>query len=430
MPPRRRDRRKPATSTDPVQSDRPDQADGSKPHLGFTPSRVVFLFVLFLSSISLLIIYLPSGTSPVPPATVLSVYERGLVTPDISYKDILAENERVSENRSHRHFVNPVLAYVTPWNSKGYDMAKVFNSKFTHISPVWYQLKSEGNKLILQGQHDVDLGWISELRKGGNLLVVPRILLEAIPAEVLVKKKQLSKAIDLIIRECQEMGFDGIVLESWLSWAAYGVLNDPELRMMALNFIKQLGETMHSVNSGPNPSQHLQLILVISPVRSEKLSGYDFGPEDLKQLADSVDGFSLMTYDFSSPQKPGPNAPLEWIKYSLGVLLGDKGAEHAHMIFLGINFYGNDFVIAEGFGGGPIIGREFISLLEKHKPALLWEKRSSEHYFSYMHDNVKHAVFFPTLMSISARLDEARAWGTGLSIWEIGQGLDYFFDLL
>ncbi|KAJ4768557.1 Chitinase domain-containing protein 1 [Rhynchospora pubera] len=193
MPPRRRDRRKPATSTDPVQSDRPDQADGSKPHLGFTPSRVVFLFVLFLSSISLLIIYLPSGTSPVPPATVLSVYERGLVTPDISYKDILAENERVSENRSHRHFVNPVLAYVTPWNSKGYDMAKVFNSKFTHISPVWYQLKSEGNKLILQGQHDVDLGWISELRKGGNLLVVPRILLEAIPAEVLVKKKQLRR---------------------------------------------------------------------------------------------------------------------------------------------------------------------------------------------------------------------------------------------
>jgi len=26
-------------------------------------------------------------------------------------------------------------------NSKGYDMAKIFNSKFTHLSPVWYDLK-------------------------------------------------------------------------------------------------------------------------------------------------------------------------------------------------------------------------------------------------------------------------------------------------
>lgn len=118
--------------------------------------------------------------------------------------------------------------------------------------------------------------------------------------------------------------------------------------LQALNFIKQLGEAMHSVNSGPNPSQHLQLILVISPVQSDKLSSYDFGPEDMKLLTDSVDGFSLMTYDFSGPQKPGPNAPLEWIKYCLGVLLGDEGTGHAHMIFLGINFYGNDFVIAEG----------------------------------------------------------------------------------
>lgn len=31
---------------------------------------------------------------------------------------------------------------------------------------------SEGKKLILQGQHDVDFGWISELRKGGNSLVI------------------------------------------------------------------------------------------------------------------------------------------------------------------------------------------------------------------------------------------------------------------
>lgn len=88
-------------------------------------------------------------------------------------------------------------------------------------------------------------------------------------------------------------------------------------------------------------------------------------------------------------------------------------------------------LLISGLGGGPIVGREYLSLLEQHNPQLQWEKNSAEHFFLYIDDqNVKHVVFYPSPMSIAERLQEALSWGAGISIWEIGQGLEYFFDIL
>ncbi|ESR58112.1 hypothetical protein CICLE_v10020231mg [Citrus x clementina] len=396
--------------------------------------KLITIFVIFfivIPTVSVLLYCTKYSTRANRSAT--HMHQRGLVKTDVNYQEILTENSKVSENASHRYYTYPVLAYITPWNSKGYELAKMFNSKFTHLSPVWYDLKSQGTSLILEGRHNADAGWLLELRKG-DALVLPRVVLEAFPKELLRKKKLRDKAIDLILTECKEMEYDGIVLESWSTWTAYGILHDPELRNMALEFIKQLGNALHSVNSVRNRKQHLQLVYVIGPPHSEKFQPHDFGPVDLQSLSDAVDGFSLMTYDFSGPHNPGPNAPLKWISFTLQLLLGSPGIgtrSLARKIFLGINFYGNDFVLSEASGGGAITGREYLNLLQKHKPALQWEKNSGEHFFFFSDENqVKHAVFYPSLISISMRLEEAKLWGTGIAIWEIGQGLDYFFDLL
>lgn len=117
-----------------------------------------------------------------------------------------------------------------------------------------------------------------------------------------------------------------------------------------MQFIIQLGEALHSV-SGRNIEQKLQLIYVIGPPSSTKLQDNDFGPKDLEILGEVVDGFSLMTYDFSSPLNPGPNAPLKWIQFTLSVLLGSpdqRSNSLTNKILLGLNFYGNDFSLSRG----------------------------------------------------------------------------------
>lgn len=81
-------------------------------------------------------------------------------------------------------------------------------------------------------------------------------------------------------------------------------------------------------------------------------------------------------------------------------------------------------------GGGPITGQQYISLLDIFKPKIVWDDECGEHQLLYGDGKEKHVVFYPTLKSIAARIDEAKHYGTGLSIWEIGQGLEYFFDLL
>lgn len=42
----------------------------------------------------------------------------------------------------------------------------------------------------------------------------------------------------------------------------------------------------------------------------------------------------------------------------------------------------------------------------------------------------RRRLYFPTPASLAARVALAREWGVGLSIWELGQGMEAFFDLL
>ncbi|VDM25541.1 unnamed protein product [Toxocara canis] len=100
---------------------------------------------------------------------------------EVTVSSILVEHAQL--DIGEKKFNRPTLGYVTPWNSHGYNIAKWAAKKFTHISPVWFQLKPaniDGQKTCsIGGTHDIDQRWMADVRSNNSdVSFVPRFLME------------------------------------------------------------------------------------------------------------------------------------------------------------------------------------------------------------------------------------------------------------
>ncbi|KAL0029218.1 hypothetical protein WJX79_003866 [Trebouxia sp. C0005] len=351
---------------------------------------------------------------------------------NLSAEQVLQSHHECPANFRTQTSSAPVLAYVTPWNNKGYEIAERLSAKFTHIAPVWLQLHWEAAAatFTVAGQHDIDAGWMEKVMRPQSLgstavRMVPRILFELDQAGLLQLLSRPLDVADLLVNFCNKYGFDGLVVETWSQWAASGLLQHASFRQQAVQVLRLLAQALHR----PTDRSRMELILAVPPFEAAH-QGPVLAMPDFEELRAFVDFFSLMTYDASSPSKPGPNAPWKWVKSNAHAVAStaiNRQSPRPEQVLLGLNFYGNDYT--QPHGGGPIIGHEYLSLLKTHDPVIRWDQKTKEHVFNYVAGDEAHEVYYPTKASVQKRLELAHKYGLGISIWEIGQGLDHFYDL-
>eukprot|EP00903_Cladosiphon_okamuranus_P014929 g13822.t1 len=376
-----------------------------------------------------------------------SVVDRGLVTTEVSPASILKEHGAWHSEEKAKNFNGETLGYVTPWHGAGYDFARTFRSKLTYVSPVWYQLRgaggsrSERTSFSLTGGHDFDEAWVSDVRNGVGVgggwtatsdmdvtKIFPRVVLE-LQAGIQLSQADLRELAELLVVEAEQRGYDGYVLDIPLSDGIEEFVG---------------GIKTAAVQKGIN-------LLLIQSVRP----GVSLSAHLRRRLVPLIHRFSLMTYDYRPPHTPTdssrgertagegvPNSPLSWVRECVEMFApGGPGSELRSMTLIGLPFYGYD-------NGRATTSSDIVSLFAAEQPrdsgvtgrevspiSLEWDPVWREHVMSYrerggngnaMHD---HVATFPTLAFIQERVLLAQQLGVGVALWELGQGMPYFFDL-
>jgi spore germination protein YaaH len=118
-----------------------------------------------------------------------------------------------------------------------------------------------------------------------------------------------------------------------------------------------------------------------------------------------------MTYDHNAASTRGaPNAPIEWVEDQFCLLvestnlrithfIGNKPPELRAKLLVGLNMYGTLFNPSRR----PIVGSEYIQLLERYKPHIEWDSEGEETFWEFTdveHGITEAEVWYPSLYSI------------------------------
>lgn len=347
--------------------------------------------------------------------------EYSLVNDNESIDSII--NTHAKLDTDEKNYDGITFAYVTPWNNHGYDVVKWAAKKFTHISPVWFNIKfiDNNNKISVEisGKHDIDREWMNDiLLNNSDIKFIPRFLFDDFDKKTytafLTNEKLQGIVINEIINFIKENNFDGAVLELW--YQIYGRAENIEKYLIEIVefFALQLKEA------------NLISVLPLHPSLDSRLQNTQKISEDsLIRIGNSVDYINLMAYDYITDFNFFPISPIYWVEANIN-LLRDFVPEHK--ILLGLNWYGREFSLVNKHSK-VILGKNFLDSIVNDDVQLFYDNFIKENQLVYLDE--KKIIYYPTIKSLNERIKLADNYKLGgVAIWDVGQGLDHFTTVL
>lgn len=340
-----------------------------------------------------------------------SVFDKGLTEGKVEIKQILNNYDEVSENQQpiYTSKGKQVLGFVTPWNKDGYRLAEEFGNKFSIIVPTWLFAEIEDKQFVIKGTDAVDTNWLATMKaKHPKTLIAPRLIFQINPQVFYQSNKQIfgqfRQSIGAII---ESYGFDAIFLE----------VPNYVMHPQTCQYVPALVKEIRYAFGRKKGKVFCEMPTIFR--------GYtdDVG-SDLKKIANQADLIYMSAYEIPGASaicpKNGIEQVFQWLK---------KSGIPSKKFMVGLPFFGMDF----GGSSQPtyVEGLKFVQTLNESKvtPKLL--KQYEETAYFYSRNSRSHQMFYPSLQDLDARMkliDKENVAGFG--IWELAQGLPYFFDLL
>ncbi|CAL2043360.1 unnamed protein product [Caenorhabditis brenneri] len=345
---------------------------------------------------------------------------------------------KMATGTDHKGFA-PRGNYYAEKNAKRIDYVS-----FAHfiVTPKFdeYEMKMDNVRVV--GTKLINQTLIQNLRKANpNIKIVPRFACSKFTPDIVKMFVQtewlVQRSAQTIANYCREHGFDGVVFDC-PTLLSKGILAEERFfeDINAVDLYRNMLETLEQVGNVIRANKLIAIFSMESPVHLISLESLESEAEIFllpPQFSHSV----MNAYDFVHIWTDGnSNRPMNH-QYSHDRFLEKimKFFNYSPKLLVGFTFFGHKIPLDEYRKGGNekkwelIEYRSYLKVLKKDDAVLTFNEVNKEHELTSENANV--FIIFPSLTQLEYRLAHIiQHPGVGIGIWEYGQGLPYFTNLV
>ncbi|CAD8154026.1 unnamed protein product [Paramecium pentaurelia] len=308
------------------------------------------------------------------------------------------ELEARKKESGNKNYKIPNLFFVTPWNKEGYRLTIKYAQKLDMISPAWFSIRYNN---VVDGKQTVNEQWMQEIVQANpQIAIIPRVQIELQESSFIqqINNPQLLETIINLVQYYSNK-FHGIMIDT--PFISYIDTFDAQDIVKFLQKLKtKLGNKI--------------LVLTLYGIYNSQ----QYKHSTLRKLFKVADYTLIQTYDYQiQVEEDLMLSPYSWIQDNLEYFMTYK-----EKLLFGIPFYGFKKTEQDTthFMGSELLKLNASNFITE------WDKSTSE--CIYKNDQI--SISYPCPDFLIYRLQLIKKFGRGYFVWEGGQGIELFYQLL